>query len=70
MFNINDAGGVIAFCEDRYNNVHVWSAKREYRRYKASKRRNLTGRLMFEAMYPGKAQAFDATEMVPVHLVS
>jgi hypothetical protein len=43
----------IAFCEDRYNNVHVWSEQKKYRRYKKNKRRELTPRKMIRDLYGG-----------------
>lgn len=48
----DDAMGV-AFCEDRYNAVHVWSALRKYRRYKKNQRDDLTPRKMIRDLYDG-----------------
>lgn len=52
-FTTTDDAIGIAFCEDRQNNVHVWSAKKKYRRYKKNKRRELTPRRMIHDLYDG-----------------
>ena len=53
----------IAFCEDRDNNVHLWSAERKYQLCKPSKRRNLTLGRMLEAMYPGRGADLEAAQV-------
>jgi hypothetical protein len=53
----------IVFCEDRYNNVHVWSGTRRYRRYKKDKRKDLTPRVMFDALYDGRGHEIDSQHL-------
>jgi hypothetical protein len=56
----------IAFCEDRYNNVHVWSADRNYRQYRKNKRRQLTVRQMMKDLYgvdPGEVALVPSTPL-------
>jgi len=58
----------LVFCEDRHNNVHVWSAEKKYRRYKKNRRRALTVRQMVSDLYNGfdvSDVAFVPTTRVP-----
>jgi hypothetical protein len=64
-----DAMG-IAFCEDRYNNVHVWSARRRYRRYKKGKRKDLTPRVMLDALYDGRSHEIDSQNLQAAHPIA
>lgn len=60
----------IAFCEDRYNNVHAWSATRRYRRYKKGKRKDLTPRVMLDALYDGRGHEMDAGSLEAAHAIA
>jgi hypothetical protein len=69
-FITNDRAMGIVYCEDRHNNVHVWSAQRSYGRYKNTKRQKLTARIMVEALYEGRGDEVDFDHMLPTEPIA